>query len=686
MRAFLRPQIVVDTRKTSVLARRAPNRLRAYAGPMRWARAVSIAVLPLAAMSLATAAWALMVGVDASAAGWLGMCIVMSLPSLILGYLITVRFPKQGVGALLSGAGLVILAVGCGDTYLAAAQETDKLPVNELWISSTQGGWMFLYLPWALMLLVFPSGRLEDKGARRLAIGLGAVVVSFGVFAALSTEPYGDAFQDMHRGLAPMPGADLAAVGLLPVFLALLALSVAHLAKRFKHADGVGKNQIRWLAVAGASVPATLLLCWAGYLVNGNESIVMIGLAAMYLFIPAAIALAILREDLFDAGRVLVSALGLLAVLGAVVVLAVLLALWPGIESRTSIALLVAGAAVGTLALAALRPRIQHLIGRIVYAEHERLTDAVKAFENQVFTHATLPAELEGVLRTATSDPALRIGYAVSSDGGFSDAQGRPLGSGTGIRVALAGRVAGIVVPGPGLGRVFNAEAVRAMALMLEMGRQQVELSGAFAEVEASRTRILLASHRERKRLERDLHDGTQQRLVALGMQLRLMQRRLPPNGRELALQLDAAVAELATAVAELRQIAHGIRPSALDEGLEAALRQLNGRSPTPMLLHIEGSFSRVPEIVGATAYFVASESVHNAIKHAGAQHITVRLGREGEWIRLCVSDDGCGGAASSPGGGLSGLADRVSALGGTMSLRSESGRGTVIEAVLPCV
>lgn len=652
---------------------------------MGWARAVSIAVLPLAAMSLATAAWALTAGVDASAAGWLGMCIVMSLPSLILGYLITVRFPKQGVGALLSGAGLVILAVGCSDTYLAAAQETGKLPVNGLWISSTQGGWMLLYLPWALMLLVFPSGRLEDKGARRLAIGLGAVVVSFGVFAALSTEPYGDAFQDMHRGLAPMPGADLAAVGLLPVFLALLALSVAHLAKRFKHADGVGRNQIRWLAVAGASVPSTLLLCWVGYLVNGNESIVMIGLAAMYLFIPTAIAVAILREDLFDAGRVLVSALGLLAVLGAVVMLAVLLALWPGIESRTSIALLVAGAAAGTLALAALRPRIQHLIGRIVYAEHERLIDALKDFENQVFTHAALPADLEKTLRASTSDPALRVGYAVSTGNGFRDAQGRPVRSETGVPVALAGRIAGVVVPGPGRGRVFNTETMKALALMVEMGRQQMELSTALAEVEASRIRILLAAHHERKRLERDLHDGAQQRLVALGMALRLIQRQLPPREQALRGMLDESVAELGTAVAELRQIAHGIRPSALDEGLEAALRQLSGRSPTPVQLRIGDSLGIVPELVGATAYFVAAEAVHNAVKHAGARRITVRLGREGESVRLSVSDDGRGGATRTPGGGLAGLADRVGALGGSINVRSQDGRGTVIEAVLPC-
>ena len=622
---------------------------------MGWARAVSIAVLPLAVVSLATAAWALAQGVDAPAARWLALCIIMSLPSLVLGHLITRRLPKQAVGALLGGAGLVILAVGCGDTYLAAAQRSSDLPVSGLWISSMQGTWMFLYLPWALMLLVFPGGNLVDRSARRLATGLGIIAVGFGVLAALSPAPYGDPFQEQHRGLGPVPGADIAAVGLLPVFLVLLALSVAHLVKRFRHADPVGRNQIRWLALAGASVPATLLLSWAGYLVNRNESIVMVGLVAMYLFIPTAISVAILREDLYDAGRVLVSSLGALVDVGMVVVLAVLLMLWPGIESRPAFASAVLCAAAGTLALAALRPRIQRMIGHVVYAEHEQLIDAIEAFEGRVFANAALPADLEETLRSSTSDPALRVGYAVSTENGFRDAQGRPVRAEAGVPVALAGRIAGVVVPGSGRGRVFNTETMKALALMVEMGRQQMELSTALAEVEASRTRILLAAHHERKRLERDLHDGAQQRLVALGMALRLLQRQLPARNEALRGMLDESVAELGTAVAELRQIAHGIRPSALDEGLEAALRQLSGRSPTPVRLRIGDSLGLVPEIVGATAYFVAAEAVHNAVKHAGARHITVRLGREGESVRLSVSGDGRGGATCTPGGGTGG-------------------------------
>ena len=652
---------------------------------MGWARVVSNVVFLPVMVLLAIAIWALNQGVEGSARGWFLVCVIMSLPSLILGYLITKRLPQQGVGALLSAAGLLIFAVGCSDTYLAAARESTQLPISDLLIALMQGAWMLLYLPWALMLLVFPEGRFVDKTARRLGQGLCLVAALFAVLVALSPMPYADSFQEQHRVLEPVPGTEIVAVLLLPVFLALLVFSVVHLVKRFRHVDPVTKNQIRWLSLAGLSVPATLLLCWAGYLVFGNESIVVFGLAAMYLFIPATISVAILREDLYDAGRVLVVTLGVLVNLALVTLLAVLVLYLPGNTAASNIAVLVAGTAIGTLLFSALRPRLQRLIGHLVYAEHEQLIDALRSFENDVYTNGAQPTDLENTLRTATSDPTLKIGYADSFGDGYRDAHGNSLMAEDGIKVFLAQRAIGIVVPCRGNERVFNKESLDAMALMVEMGRQHLELALALAEIEASRARLVLASHHERKRLERDLHDGAQQRLVALGMKLRLIQRQLPPVGSEIVKQLDSAVAEIGTAVAELRQIAHGIRPSALDEGLEAALRQLSGRSPTPVSLKFDGSFTHLPELVGATAYFVASEAVHNAIKHSGAEHITVQLARRDEAVQLQVSDDGCGGAKHTPGGGLAGLSDRVDALGGSLRVRSSKSAGTLIEAVLPC-
>lgn len=652
---------------------------------MGWARAVSTAVFLPVMVLLAIAIWALSEGVDGSALGWFLLCIVMSLPSLILGYLITKRLPQQGVGVLLSAAGLLILAVGCSDTYLAAAHESTQLPISALLISFMQGAWMLLYLPWALMLLVFPEGRYVDRTARRLGQGLCLVVVFFAVLVAFSPTPYMDSFQEQYRVLEPVPGAEIMAIVLLPIFLALLVFSVLHLVRRFRRVDPVTRNQIRWLVLAGVSVPATLLLCWAGYLVFGNESVVIVGLVSMYLFIPVTISIAILREDLYDAGRVLVVTLGVLVNLALVILLAVIILRFPGNTTESRFAVLVACTAIGTLILSALRPRLQRLIGRVVYAEHQQLIDSLRSFENDVYSNGAQPIDLQDTLRTATGDPNLRVGYADSFDMEFRDAQGHLMVAEEGVKVFLAQRAIGIVIPSRGRGRVFNRESLEAMALMVEMGRQHMELSLALAEIEASRARLVLATHQERKRLERDLHDGAQQRLVALGMKLRLMQRQLPLAGGAIGKQLDSAVAEIGTAVAELRQIAHGIRPSALDEGLEAALRQLSGRSPTPVSVKIDGSFAHLPELVGATAYFVASEAVHNAVKHSGAEHIAVQLVRRGEVVQLQVSDDGRGGAKHTPGGGLAGLSDRVDALGGSLNVKSSKSAGTLIEAVLPC-
>lgn len=648
-------------------------------------RILSGAVIPLAVALLAIAAWAVAAGVAPSAIKWMVLTLVMSLPALTLGQIITRRFPRHGVGSLLSGAGLIILGIGVNDTYLAAAQQNPGLPVSAVLVSITQGSWMLLYLPWALMLLVFPSGRFERPSERNLAIGLIVVVVAFGILVGLGAGPYVNDFQESHRLRAPVPGADLAAVLLLPAFLALLILSASRLLKRFRSSDPETRNQIRWLAVAGVSVPGTLLLCWAGYLINGNASVVVYGLVAMNLLLPAAIGLAILRSDLFDAGRVLVSLFGLLAVFGLVIALTALLMHWPGVADQSAATLTVAGVAAGTVGLVSLHPRIRRVAGLVLYAEHERLMDALSFFEGQVLEGAARPTDLEAVLRNATADSHLQVGYLEPGGSTYCDAHGKRLDTHGGIPVVLAGRPIGLILPSDTRERAINADATRKLAPMLETGRQQLELAAALAEVEASRTRLLLAAHHERQRLERDLHDGAQQRLVALGMGLRRIQRQLPVGTQALHSALDESVAELGTAVAELRQLAHGIRPSALDEGLPAALRQLSGRSPTPLSLTISEPLPAVPEMVAATAYFVASEAVHNAVKHSNAQRITVTLDGHGRGLRLCVSDNGCGGARQTTGGGLTGLEDRVKALGGRLDIASTAGRGTTVEALLPC-
>jgi signal transduction histidine kinase len=209
--------------------------------------------------------------------------------------------------------------------------------------------------------------------------------------------------------------------------------------------------------------------------------------------------------------------------------------------------------------------------------------------------------------------------------------------------------------------------------------------------VAESRARLLQAGYRERRRLERDLHDGAQQRLVSLGMSIRIAQRHLSDEGAgaraEIDGLLDQAVAELGTAVAELRAIAQGLRPLDLDSGLGPAIRSLTTALPIPVRLDVLDE--DVPDEVATTAYYVASEALANVVKHADAENIDVCVIRRDGHVVVRVSDDGRGGAVARPGSGLAGLVDRVAAAGGRFSVGqgvgTDTATGTMIEAVLPC-
>jgi signal transduction histidine kinase len=198
--------------------------------------------------------------------------------------------------------------------------------------------------------------------------------------------------------------------------------------------------------------------------------------------------------------------------------------------------------------------------------------------------------------------------------------------------------------------------------------------------VRRSRARIVAAADEERKRLERNLHDGAQQHLVASLLALRVL--RAQARDPETANGIERAVEELEEAVDELRELARGIHPAALTErGLDSALEQLARRSPVPVA--VEAPPRRYPEPVEAAAYYVVSEALANVAKYARAS-VSVRVTETGSGIVVEVVDDGVGGADASRGSGLSGLADRVAALDGTLAVESPAGAGTRVRAELP--
>ena len=242
-------------------------------------------------------------------------------------------------------------------------------------------------------------------------------------------------------------------------------------------------------------------------------------------------------------------------------------------------------------------------------------------------------------------------------------------------------RIATVVSSRPVIG--WSTEIATTVGFLSELVRLRLETAQALHEAEASRRRLVAAHDEERHRLERDLHDGAQQRLVALGMTLRRVQRRLPEQDGALAEVFDGSVAELQAAVSELRQLAHGLRPSSLDDGLSAALDSLRTRLGVP--LRIEVATHDLPEPISTTAYYVASEAVTNAIKYASARTIALTVNPAPGGVVVQVRDDGRGGAVVRHGSGLAGLQDRVRAIGGELSVISQVDRGTLVEAVLPC-
>jgi signal transduction histidine kinase len=216
---------------------------------------------------------------------------------------------------------------------------------------------------------------------------------------------------------------------------------------------------------------------------------------------------------------------------------------------------------------------------------------------------------------------------------------------------------------------------------VLENERLTVEVRSQLAEVRASRARIVSATDAERRRIERNLHDGAQQRLVTLSLALGLAASR-----REVASDvLSRAQDELEEAIVELRELARGIHPTLLrEQGLEAAVEALARRTPVPVT--VEGCVGdRLPHAVELAAYFLVSEGLTNVVKHSSASQVTVRLTRNAGVLHVAVADDGMGGARAAADSGLAGLRDRLEALDGTLVLESAAERGTTLSAEIPC-
>jgi signal transduction histidine kinase len=259
------------------------------------------------------------------------------------------------------------------------------------------------------------------------------------------------------------------------------------------------------------------------------------------------------------------------------------------------------------------------------------------------------------------------------------------IGSSVGSPIVVEGRLWGaLIVHTKQTGQPFPRETESRLASFTELVATAIANAESRAELMASRARIVAAADETRRRIERDLHDGTQQRLVSLGFELRAARAAVPPQLGELQGALARVAEALAGVFDELREISHGIHPAILSKGgLGPALRALRGRSAVPVELDLHDE-RRLPESVEVAAYYVVSEALTNTAKHAHASVVTVELDTHDVTLRLAIRDDGIGGADPRQGVGLVGLSDRIEALGGTLQVSSPAGDGTTLLIEIP--
>lgn len=295
------------------------------------------------------------------------------------------------------------------------------------------------------------------------------------------------------------------------------------------------------------------------------------------------------------------------------------------------------------------------------------------------------------VLRRALGDPDLDIVYPRVGRGGWIDGLGASSGTHATGRTVTAidrgGKPVAALIHDPALldDRARLDAAIEAASMAIDNERLKAQLQAQLAEVQASRARIVDAGDRELRRVERNLHDGAQQRLVGLALLLRLAGRQASVHAdADLTELLADAGRELDDAVGALRELARGIHPAIVDDaGLGAAIETLAERPGVPVVLHVEVP-DRLPAAVEVGAYYLVAEALTNVNKHAGATEATVRAAVADGTLQIAVTDDGAGGADTRPGSGLEGLADRVEALGGELTVDSRPGRGTTLSASIP--
>jgi signal transduction histidine kinase len=557
--------------------------------------------------------------------------------------------------------------------------------------------WPGLFALLVLIVLCFPEGRPASRLRAllaRIAIAGAACATLFGIAANHELDKplqdYAPAFNVLDDDWQ-----FVVIIGSLALFVAMLGAAV-DIVLRLRRARGDARRQLICFAYGALLAPASLGVCLGGVVLLGTgELAVTLALAFAIVVLPVAAAVAILRYRLYAIDKVVNRTLvyGVLTATlgGAYIVLVVSLTRLFATVDRDPSSLAIALTTVAvTAAFLPLRARVQRAVDRRFARRRFAAVSMVEQFATRLRNDREPPERIGAVLAEALRDPGLVVAFPRLRGDELLDPYGAPakgpLACAT-TTVGPTGEPTALLLHDPVLGEDPDVlDAVSAAArLPLEIARLRVVVRGQLEDVRASRARIVAAGDAERRRVERDIHDGAQQRLVALALTLQVARRRHESgDGIELGPLLDQTSAELSAAVEELRELARGVYPAVLrEDGLAEALRALARR--TPLTVTVTADLPRLAGGIEAAAYFLASEAVTNAVRHASAGELTISARHEAGWLYVSVADNGIGGADPSRGSGLAGLSDRVAALGGTMRVETGPAGGTSVTAELPC-
>ena len=630
-----------------------------------------------------------------------------------IGLLIAVR-ARNVIGWYLVVVGLSYGLLAFGTAYGAAGIVTfpASLPAAvEVW-TLLANLWIVALVSLTLVLLLFPNGRPPSPRWRPvLWMTIGGAAASFVLFLVKpgsvepvvgTTVPNPFAIESLSwfTGPALVAAAWVTVIGVAGCFAGLIV--------RFRYGDAELRQQIKWLGLVAAAGAVCILTTLASLVAcNCDETglgVVMFVLLFIVILagVPAAIAVALFKYRLYDLDLVVSKALvyAILAALFTLVYVALVIGVGTIVGDQGNSFLTIVTAVAIAVAFQPVRERVRHLANRIVYGKRATPYEVLSEFSDKVATafaaEDVLP-RMAQILATGTGASSarvwLRFGEELRPAASWPEngsvppvavEDGRPGGFGEGedgVEVRHLGELLGalsVTMPPSDPMNPSKERLVRDLAAQAGLVLRNVRL---IEELRASRRRIVTAQDERAKQLERNLHDGAQQQLVALGVQLSLARRLIEPDAPEAAATLDSLQQAATDALENLRDLARGIYPPLLaDQGLVVALEAQARKAALPIEVEGEG-VGRYPQEVEAAVYFCVLEALQNVAKYANASNARVRLADRGGTVTFEVTDDGTGFETERTplGTGLQGMKDRLEALGGTLTIVSTPDRGTTV-------